>query len=168
MTAVEILIVVAVAAIVVTMNAVSAAPWIGRESMRGALNDAFSYLQLAKIESVSRNRDCRFVVDTAGGRFEVWDTAGTDSIGDDVRLHVRKVPSGVAFGRPEIGEVVTLEQVGGSITRYQTVFTSDGMVRSGTGEVFLRGGGGYGRVDVYPAGGTQIRRWSGSDWRVGS
>jgi hypothetical protein len=58
---------------------------------------------------------------------------------------------------------VTLTQIGSSSV-YETVFTSDGIVSSGTGEVAMFGGDEYNRVMVFGAGGVSVDRWSGSGW----
>ena len=52
---------------------------MARETMRSAVHDTGSFLQLAKMEAVSRNRPCRFAVDTAAGTLAVWDMVGTPS-----------------------------------------------------------------------------------------
>ena len=63
--------------------------------------------------------------------------------------------------------MVSLSQIGAS-DDYQTVFTSDGMVVLGQGEVCLLGGQRFGRISVFGAGGIQVERWTGSAWYVGS
>lgn len=166
MSLIELVIVVAVAALAVTVTIVYSAPWVARESMRSAANDVHSFMQLSKIEAASRNRDTRFVVDTVKRTLEVWDSLGTDSDGDDVRLHEARLPTTVIFSRPDVGDPITLDQIGGS-KRYEAVFTSDGIVSDGVGAVFLYGGEKYGSVEIHAAGGTEIKYWSGTGWRAG-
>jgi Tfp pilus assembly protein FimT len=166
MSLIELIVVVALASIAVAIAVAYSTPWIARESMRSAANDVQSFLQLAKIEAVSRNHDCRFVVDTASGALEVWDSMGTPDISDDVRLHTGALPTSVSIERPDTGSPVTLEQVGGSPS-YQTMFASDGLVSAGVGGVFLHGGDGFGRVEVRAAGGVEIQHWNGTGWHAG-
>jgi prepilin-type N-terminal cleavage/methylation domain-containing protein len=166
-TLIELVVVAAIASLVVTIIAMYSAPWIARESMRSAVNNVASFLQLAKIEAVSRNRDCRFVVDTSDGSLEVWDSMGSDDLSDDVRLHTGSVPTSVRFQRPDTGGVVTLQPIGGT-PRFQTRFASDGLVPAGVGAVFLEGGEGFGKVEVHAAGGVEVHFWKRSAWRTGS
>jgi prepilin-type N-terminal cleavage/methylation domain-containing protein len=166
MTLLELVIVLAVALAAVAITGALSGPWIARESMRGAVGNVNSYLQLAKIEAVSRNHPCRFVVDTSAGTVEVWDTMGTGTLSDDTNLYLATLPSAVAFERPTSGAAVTLFQLGGS-SRYHTVFTSDGIAAVGTGQVFLHGGDGYGTIRVHAAGGVDVAYWNGSAWRTG-
>jgi Tfp pilus assembly protein FimT len=166
MSLIELVIVVAIISLAVAATVIFSAPWLARESMRGAANDVHSYMQLSKIEAASRNWDTRFVVDTANRTLEVWDSMGTDSDGDDVRLHMASLPTAVNFSRPDVGDPVTLDQIGAS-KRYEAVFTSDGLVSDGVGAVFLFGGETYGSVELHAAGGTEIKYWNGAAWRAG-
>lgn len=167
MTLIEMMIVVAFASLILVAVAAYTVPWLAREGMRSAVYDVQTFMQLARIEAVSRNHACRFVINTDNGRVRVFDTNGTNPTGDDVMLYERTLPSSVSFARPDAGAPVTLSQIGAS-DEYQTVFTSDGIVALGPGEVVLLGGQRYGRVSVFGAGGIQVERWNGSTWHVGS
>jgi prepilin-type N-terminal cleavage/methylation domain-containing protein len=166
LTLIELIVVVAVASVLVGITVAYSVPWLAKETMRSGANDVQSFMQLAKVEAVSRNRECRFVIDASSGSLEVWDSLGTDDDSDDVRLHRGALPTSVAFERPDFGDVITLEQIDSSL-RFQSVFGSDGVVASGDGAVFLRGGEGFGNVEVYAAGGVEMHRWNGSGWQVG-
>ena len=158
MTVAELLVVLVIAGLVVAVAVVVSTPWMAEESMRSAAMDVQSMMQLARIEAVSRNRDCRFVIDSLTGELEVHDTLGS------VVLHERQLPSAITMGRPDFGAAVTLDLVSGSI--YQTVFSSDGTVTSGSGSVYVQGGDSYAGVAVLGAGGIEIRRWDGGGWEV--
>ena len=166
LTLVELVVVVAIASLALGMTIVFSTPWIARESMRGCASEMYSFMQLAKIEAVSRNRDCLFVVDTETKTLEVWDTKQVDGGTDDERLYTRSMPSAVSFARPDFGDVVTLDQMSGT-ERYQAVFTPDGMVSLGVGAVFIHGGAGYETIEAHAAGGVEIRRWNGNAWQTG-
>jgi Tfp pilus assembly protein FimT len=163
MTLFELVLVVSVASVAVVATATYTLPWIARERSRSAVYDVQSYLQLARIEAVSRNRNCRFVVDTSTRIVQVFDGNGTSSTSDDTLLYESSLPSQVQFARPDSGSAVTLSQIG-STSQFETVFTSDGIVLQGTGEVAVFGGNEYNRVLVYGAGGVTVDRWSGSGW----
>jgi prepilin-type N-terminal cleavage/methylation domain-containing protein len=165
-TLIELVTVVAVASMMLVSAIGYSLPWMAKQTMRSAVQDVRSLMQLAKIEAVSRNQDCRFVVDMAAGTLEVWDMAGNTDPTDDVLLHDRVIAETVSFERPDIGNVVTLQAVDTSI--FQTVFQSDGSVSAGVGGVFFHSAGSFGRVDVQAAGGTATSYWNGSAWQLGS
>ncbi len=165
-TLTELLIVLAIASLGLLAVGTYAVPWIAREGLRSAVYDVQTYMQLARIEAISRNRDCRFVIDTATNRISVLDTAGTTAIGDDILLYEADLPDTVSFARPDTGSAVTLNNVSGSV--YQTLFGNDGIVSLGTGEVVLFGGSQYKRVQVFGAGGIRIQKWNGTAWAIGS
>lgn len=54
-------IVMVLVAIITTAVATYSIPWLGREEMRGAIYTIQEYLQPARVQAVSRNRDCRFL-----------------------------------------------------------------------------------------------------------
>ena len=165
-TLTELLIVLAVASLGLLAVGTYAVPWIAREGLRSAMYDMQTYMQLARIEAISRNRDCRFVIDTASNRIGVLDTAGTASLGDDILLYESDLPDTVSFARPDTGSAVTINHISGTI--YQTLFGNDGIVSLGTGEVVLFGGSQYEKVQVFGAGGIRIQKWNGTAWAIGS
>ena len=97
LTLIELIVVVAVVSVMVGITVAYSLPWLAKETMRSGANDVQSFMQLAKIEAVSRNRECRFVVDASSGTLEVWDSLGTDDDSDDVRLHLSSLPTSIAF-----------------------------------------------------------------------
>ncbi len=165
-TLAELLIVLAVASLGLLAVGTYALPWIAREALRSAVYDVQTYMQLARIEAISRNRDCRFAVDTSTNRISVLDTVGTPAVGDDILLYESDLPDTVSFARPDAGSAVTLDNVSGSI--YQTRFGNDGIVNIGTGEVHMFGGSKYKKVEVFGAGGIRIQKWNGTSWAIGS
>jgi hypothetical protein len=125
-------------------------------------------MQLARIEAVSRNQECRFVVDTANGTLQVLDANGTPANRlDDLLLYESELPEAVSFARPDSGSAVSLSQIASS-TKYQTRFNADGTVLAGSGDVVLFGGERYGKISIFVAGGVQVRRWDGSAWASGT
>jgi hypothetical protein len=135
--------------------------------MRGAVYDLQTYMQLARIEAVSRNRECRLVLNTSTRTVAIFDGNGTSTTTDDTMLYRRQLPSSVSFSRPDAGSAVGLSQIDAS-SNYQAKFSSDGTVTLGSGSVCVFGGDMYGRVSIYAAGGTLVERWDGSNWQVGS
>ena len=166
MTLVETLLVVSAAALVLAATAAYSLPWIARENMRSAVYDVQTYVQLARIEAVSRNRDCRMVVETSARTLQVFDSNGTAAKNDDTELYSRTLPSSVTFARPDVGSPVTFALISGD--RYDVTFTSDGTVSSGTGEAVIFGGQRFARISVFAAGGTRVEKWNGNGWEIGS
>jgi prepilin-type N-terminal cleavage/methylation domain-containing protein len=167
MTLIELMLVVAVASLALIATAAYSVPWIAREKMRGAVYDVQLYMQLARIEAVSRNQLCRMVLDTTGGTLEVFDSNGTSNTADDLLLYSRRLPASIEFDRPDSGSAVTLSQIG-STDSYQATFNSNGTVDAGSGVVVIHGAEQYGKVSIFGAGGTQVEKWTNGAWHVGS
>ena len=162
MSLLELLVTLTIMTMIMGMAGLAAVPWIATESGRSAIHDAGILLQRAKAEALSRNRNCRFLVDTQLRTMNVLDGNGTTGFSDDILLVERRLPSPVGFARPDTGAAVTFAAVSGSA--YEVVFDSAGRVESGTGEMVLYGGGHYRRVTVYGAGGIRFERWDGAMW----
>ena len=166
MTLIEMLLTVSALGLVLLAGASYALPWLARESARGAAYDVQTYMQLARIEAVSRNHICRMELDTDDGALEVIDGNGTTITTDDIVLYQRRLPDNISFARPDSGSAVTLDGI--DSTTFQVEFGSDGVVSLGAGEVCLLGGERYQRVQIFWAGGIQVNHWDGSQWKVGS
>jgi Tfp pilus assembly protein FimT len=151
---------------VISASVAYSIPWMEQEILRGAVQDARSMLQLARVEAVSRNTECRFVVDTSAGTLQALDTLGTADISDDRLLHSANLPRRIAFARPDALGVSTMQQIGGSDS-YQVVFSADGVVAQGAGQLFVHGGDAFGSVGVLGAGGIQVSYWDGYAWHSG-
>ena len=59
----ELLVVMAVITVILVVVGLAAVPWIAAESARSAIHEAGTLLQRAKAEALSRNHNCRFLVD---------------------------------------------------------------------------------------------------------
>ena len=164
---VETVIVFTVAAITVGAAAMAVMPWLSREEMRSATYETQTFVQLARMEALQRNRDTRMIVNPETKTFEILDTKGTSSGNDDSVLHRMSLPSGVDFAHPETGkEPITLEQISGTAS-FQSVFSSDGILEEGAGTITLRGSDeDYVAVVVQWAGGAVVNEWQAdaSSW----
>lgn len=165
MTVSELLIVFTLATMVMALGAVATVPRIARESMRGALHNIGSLVRAARLESVKRNRSCRFVVDLTARTLSVVDTNGTASVSDDTTLRSLLLPSIVSVARPDAGSPITFTLASGV---YHVEFDPDGHVSTGAGEIVLCSGERYGKVIVYSAGGVRYQKWDGLSWVAGS
>jgi hypothetical protein len=150
----------------VALGAVAAVPRLAREAMRSALHNGGTLVRAAQIESVKRNRPCRFVMDLGARTMSVVDTIGTTTASDDVVLRSFALPTVVSVARPDAGPPITF--TAGSGSAYHVEFAPDGSVSTGAGEMVLFSGGRYTKVVVYSAGGVRYEKWNGSLWRVGS
>jgi len=168
MTLFELLVVVSSASLLLMAAAAFSIPMLQQESMKEAAYEIQSGLQLTRIEAVSRNRDCRFVLDATLRTVSVLDSMGTGTKTDDQTLHESQLPSTISFASPDGASPVTLDALWPlAAKRFQTVFTSEGTVDTGEGSISLLGGEQYGKVSVYGAGGIEVQRWDGSSWKNG-
>ena len=163
----ELVSVVAIAAALLAAAALTVRPLVGTESGRSAVYTLQSMAQLARMEAVARNRECRLLLSEDLRRVVVTDTLGTTSdTSDDEVLHDSTLPEAVTFERPDAGSAVTWASLGGSPEWFQVRFASDGTVEAGEGEVVVRGGDHYGRIAVFPSGGSQVTKWDSTGWRA--
>ena len=158
----EILVVLAMVALLLMISLTYAIGWIGRAECRGAVYSMQSFLQRARMEAVARNRACRFTVDTATGKMRVFDLVDAASNSDDLLLSDTTLSPKLSFARPDSGAAVTLSSISG--TTYGATFASDGSLSAGAGVVSLLAGDGYLRVYLYGAGGAAVERWNGAAW----
>jgi Tfp pilus assembly protein FimT len=158
----ELLVVFAICSVLLAVTTSYAIGWLGRVEGRAAAFTAESFLQRARMEAVSRNRDCQFTVDTATKHMRVIDLMDPANATDDLILADVTLSSKVDFARPDFGSAVTLTLISG--TTYGATFSSDGSLSSGTGLVALKAGDGYLRVSLYGAGGAAVEQWDGVNW----
>ena len=99
-------------------------------------------------ECVRANRgerafDCYSLALRYGGNGDPWEDLGASEYGRSAKARVIECAS------------------------YQAVFTPDGMLSSGGGDIFLHGGEAFGKVTVYGAGGIEIFHWNDPEWASG-
>jgi Tfp pilus assembly protein FimT len=162
----ELLIVITVAGLSLLATVTYTFPRVAREGLHNAVYDIHTYMQMARVEAISRDRTCRFVVDTENHRIEVMDTAGTVELGDDILLYATDLSSNVSFQRPDNGAAITLNKA--STETFQALFGNDGHVTLGAGEVVMLGGSSYERVRVGADGEIRIHSWDGTGWVTSS
>ncbi|MGH9749426.1 MAG: GspH/FimT family pseudopilin [Candidatus Polarisedimenticolia bacterium] len=166
MSLAELVIVLAVIAILIAVATAYSIPWLGKEEMRSSLYRVQTFLQIARIQAISRNRDCLFRIDGGNGHVQVLDLNDPGNSFDDLLLSETVLPAAVSFARPDGVSPITLDDAGGGL--YTATFASDGSVPEGAGEVGLRGGERFGRVILHGAGGVRTERWDGAAWLPGS
>lgn len=165
MTLAEVVVILALATLLATITATFSLTWVGQERMRSGIYKTHTYLNLARVEAVNRNRACRFEVDTDSGWIRVLDLNDPAIGTDDVELDAFELHESISFDRPDAGSAVTLHNSAGNV--YEVTFSADGLVDTGTstgGKIHLASRGRYSRISLYLAGGTQIEHWDGSSW----
>lgn len=99
-----------------------------RPSVRGAAQTVGAYLQLARVEAVSRDHPCLLRLEPDRGRLVVLDTRGTATPADDEALHGGSLPDGVRFAALEGGTEVEFRPDGSASPAAITL--SDGRSRA--------------------------------------
>ena len=163
---IELVTVLALGAMLLTAVVTYALPWVSREEMRGAVYQVQNYLQRARIEAVTRNRSCRFILEADSGRFQVVDLNDPGDATDDETLATATLPGTVSFSDPEGGPAITLSLISGST--YQATFAPDGSVSDGAGVIMFAGGERSDRLTLFGAGGVRVDTWNGSTWVAGA
>jgi Tfp pilus assembly protein FimT len=158
----ELLIGIAILALVMNLAGLAVIPWIAAESSRSTVHQAGMMLQRTKAEALSRNHKCRFLVDVAQREMRVMDGNGTTTTTDDLLVMRRRIPATIGFARPDPGLPITFTQLSGSL--FEVIFDSAGRVDSGAGEMVVYGGERFRRLTVYGAGGVRYERWNDLTW----
>ena len=137
-----------------------------RERLRSSAYSIYAQLKNARMEAMSRNRSCRFLIDTGSRTVQVVDLNDPGTSSDDEVFTTVTLPSAIAFVQPDGSPSVTLNPVSSGV--YETVFSSTGVVTSGSGELVLNMQDQYRRVSVFVAGGLRISTWTGLGWEEGA
>lgn len=164
---VELMVVVSLAGLLLATTANFSVGWLDREDVRSASHQTREALQVARVQAISRNRKCRFTIDTSTRVIRVIDLVDPSDNSDDIILSSLILSSSVNFSRPDFGPAITLPLLGGTV--FKATFESDGAVDSeGGGNIALAGGGRSNRISLRDAGGIKIDRWNGSAWESGT
>ena len=167
LTLLELVIATVLAIILVSLAMVVSIATIQRGRTRGVAHEIQSMAQLARMEAVSRNRQCLVLLSPEAGQVMVTDGQGTPASNDDILLRETKLPSSIAFQRPDSGNSINWESLGGSPVWFRLVFSPDGTVASGDGDIFLKGDEHYERLSIFVSGSTRIWSWKEGAWQVG-
>ena len=164
-TMLEILFALVLVGVLATVTVTFSLTWTQRQAARSAIYHVQSYLQLARVQAVTRNQACMFVVDEDTGTIQVFDLMDPGDGTDDVELSNLDLSSTVGFDRPDLGSPITLALLSGS--KYQATFEANGTVSAGTGgEIVLEAGEGYHRITLFGAGAVRVDRWDGTGWQT--
>lgn len=166
LTILEVLAVMTIMGIIAAIGISYASNWIRREQMRSSAYVLQTHLQMARVEAMSRNRDCRFQIDTSDGSIQVLDLNDPSDTTDDILIARTELPVTVQFARPDVGAPVTLNNISGSL--YETTFRQDGVVTSGNGSIHISSDDLYRKISVYVAGGVHLQTWDSSSWAEGA
>ena len=98
----------------------------------------------------------------------VTDGRGTLADSDDLVLRRATLPAAIDFARPDSGDAVAWESLGGSPAWFAVRFAADGTVTAGEGDLVLKGGERYGRISVFASGATRVSTWKEGAWHAGS
>jgi len=158
----ELVIVLALVTVAVLVLAVYSLPWLHAEEARSAVYQTQMFLQLARVEAITRNRACRFEIDGDARRIRVYDLNDPSDSTDDLPIADATLSSRVSFGAPGGGAAITLTHASGAT--YHATFSPDGSVSSGSGSISIQGRDQFERIALYGAGGTRVERWNGSAW----
>ena len=167
MTMLEMIFVIALMAVLIAIALGGSLASLQRGRAQSAIHEIQSMAQLARMEAVSRNRECVLLLSPDTRQVIAADGQDTPSTTDDLILREARLPSSVAFARPDSGSSISWESLGGSPAWYRLRFASDGTVAAGDGDIFLKGDEHYERLSVFISGGTRISTWKEGGWQQG-
>jgi len=168
LTILELVIAIVLAVLLITSTLVVSLATLNRGHSRAAIHEIQSLTQLARMEAVSRNRECRVLLSPDSRQVVVTDGLGTVSDSDDIVIRETWLPSTVMFTRPDTGAAINWESLGGTPAWFGLRFAADGTVVAGDGDLFVSGGEHYGRLSIFVSGGTRISTWRNGAWETGS
>lgn len=162
----ELLIVVVLVGLTLMVAVSYSLAWLNAEEIRSSVYQTQMLVQLARVESVTRNRACDFTIDSSTRSAQVHDLNDLADTTDDITLANVLLSSKVNFASPDGNPAISLTNLSG--TTYQALFASDGSVTSGAGVITLQGKDSYQRVSLFAAGGTKVQGWDGTAWKTRS
>lgn len=157
----EVLILTAAAAVAVAAATAQLLPGAASpETVRGATQSLYTYVQLARVEAVARDRPCRLVVDPRDARVRVLDSLGTADEADDLLLHETVLAASIAEPGTDPASVRGQARMAGSAVRVD--FRPDGNVAPSA--ITLFDGARFGRVSIDESAALHVESWDGSGW----
>jgi Tfp pilus assembly protein FimT len=84
-------------------------PTLSTGSLESSVHDLHVAVQLARIEAVSRNRECRIEIDSNHHSVKIYDSLGTTGTADDQLLHQLDLPSSIQLTHPDSSVTFTAE-----------------------------------------------------------
>jgi prepilin-type N-terminal cleavage/methylation domain-containing protein len=180
-TIMELLVVVAIIAVLAAVTVPTATRWLPNYYLRNAAMDVFSNMQYAKTEAVRLDNSYAVVFDPGNDRFSLASDPGADGVfgtgGDDVVTHTVNLSgygNNIVFGKGNA--TINFDDEGGTFpadsvsyaagTGYAdnvVVFNSRGMCNSGS--VYLQNPNRAYAVGTLMSGVLRISGWGGSDWQ---
>lgn len=165
-TLLEALVVMAILAITSGIVSAYGLGWMQRERQRSVAYEIFVHLNVARVEAVTRNRRCRFILDSSTQSLQVLDLHDPANTTDDVEISAIDLGEALQLGTPDGGNAVTFNALGPK--RFEVTFNDDGTVVTGVGAARLNTGDTFRRVSVFAGGAISVDRWNGTAWTQGS
>ena len=162
-TMIELIVVIAIMAIVITIAVPGFAVWLPNYRLKSAVRDIYSNMQSAKLKAAKENADVVIWFDKTNDTYRIFldDGAGTGTAGDATQNGSEKT---LVDGT--IPDDVDLYDYQYSVWVNQTCFNSRGIAQGGWGYVYLKNiHDNYMRVTLWPTGNLKIESSTdGSTW----
>ena len=84
-------------------------PTLPSSSLESSVHELHVAVQLARIEAVSRNRECRVELNARDHSVRIYDSQGTTRTADDQLLHHLSLPSSIRLTHSNAGTSHTLQ-----------------------------------------------------------
>lgn len=169
-TTVELLVAIALIAIIAAIAIPNFIGWLPKYRLRSAADDLYSNLQLAKLGAIKNNNDWAIVFNEGADSYSIIsDYGGANTVEKTVSLSSYK--SGIGFGNGNATQDIPGGAFPNGMVSYVTpddtaIFNPRGLADN-LGYVYLANDQGEARAVGTPflAGGIVLRVWLGSSWQ---
>lgn len=168
-TTVELLVVMALIAIIAAIATPNFIGWLPKYRLRSATQDLYTNLQLAKLGAIKHNNDWAIFFDTAANSYSIISDYDGDGQAVEKTVNLSSYKSGIGFGHGNATQDIPGDSFPADDVSYSdntAVFNPRGLADH-LGYVYLDNDDETTRAvgTPYLGGGIVLRAWMGSNWQ---
>ena len=170
-TLVELLVVIALIAIIAAIAIPNFIGWLPKYRLRAATHDLYSNFQLAKLGAIKNNNNWAIFFDTGNNNYSIISDYGESGQAIEKTVDLSSYGSSVGFGHGDATQDIPGDSFPADDVSYVTpnniaIFSPRGLANN-LGYVYLDNNAGTTRAAGTPflAGGIVLRAWMDSSWQ---